>query len=50
MSKRRYFDLLMTMPVDWLRQSAAMPNAHMTRMNVALHLLAIRRKTWKGGE
>jgi hypothetical protein len=45
MTKREYFSLALTMPIDWLRSSAANPSPYMTRMHVALTLLAIRWKT-----
>ena len=43
-SKRRYLDLCMQMPVEWLRRSAENPSVCMTRMDVAIHYLAIRKK------
>lgn len=45
MSRRAYFGLLMAQPVEWLLASAANPTAHMRPIHVALHRIAIRRKT-----
>jgi hypothetical protein len=45
MTKRKYFNILMQMPVEWLKKSAATPSTYMTRMDVALHFLAIRQKS-----
>lgn len=42
--KRRYFELAMQQPIDWLRASAANPSPYMTPMHVALVRLAVRRK------
>ena len=44
MKRREYLALCMTMPIEWLRKSAATPSVYMTRCDVALHLIAIRRK------
>ena len=46
MSKRnRYLRACMAQKVDWLLLSARNPNAFMTRADIILHYVAIRRKT-----
>ena len=45
--KRIYLDACMRMPVEWLIQSASNPTRHMTQAHIALHWLAVRKKTVK---
>ena len=45
--KRDYLDACMRQPVEWLIQSATNPNKYMTKWDIALHWLAIRKKTAK---
>lgn len=42
-TKAQYLRLLLTMPADWIAASAADPGPHMTRTQVRLHFLALRR-------
>jgi len=42
-TKAHYLRLLLTMPADWIAASAADPGPHMTRTQVRLHLIALRR-------
>lgn len=42
-SKRAQLDFMLTLTVDLLRRSAANPNGYMTRMDIALHYVALRR-------
>jgi len=42
--KRAYLNACMQQPIEWLKKSANNPNHYMTRMDIALHMLAIRKK------
>jgi hypothetical protein len=43
--KRAYLNACMGQSIEWLTRSANNPSAYMTRMDIALHWLAIRKKT-----
>ena len=45
--KAAYLAACMNQTADWLRRSAAQPSKYMTRTDVVLHLIAIRRKEGK---
>ena len=42
--KRAYLNACLAQSTEWLKRSTENPNAHMTRMHIALHWLAIRKK------
>lgn len=42
-TKAHYLRLLLTMPADWIAASAADPGPYMTRTQVRLHWIALRR-------
>jgi hypothetical protein len=43
--KRAYLNACMCQSIEWLTKSANNPNAYMTRMDIALHFIAIRKKS-----
>lgn len=44
MSKSEYLALLMRQPLDWVIGSMKDPSPHMTKTDLALHAIAIRRR------
>jgi len=44
MTKREYMSLLLKQSPDWIRASMEEPTCHMTKMHIALHAIALRRK------
>jgi len=47
MSKRQYFNIAMSLPLDWVASCAANPSASMRPIHIALMRLAIRKRTRK---
>jgi hypothetical protein len=49
MTRRAYLDVLMKMPADLISKSLASPSASLRPVHLALHRIALRRKTggWK---
>lgn len=41
--KQAYIKALLDQPLSWVKLSAANPNHFMTRMDIALHFIVIRR-------
>jgi hypothetical protein len=44
MKKHKYLAALMQQSADWIKRSAENPSQHMTKMNILLHYVALRRK------
>lgn len=44
MTKREYLSRLLTQSPDWIRASMKEPTRYMTKMHIALHAIALRRK------
>ena len=45
MTRRKYFDLCMGQPLEWLKACASNPSEGMNQRHVMLCLLAIRKKS-----
>lgn len=43
MKKQKYLKALLDQPLAWVKLSAANPNKFMTRMDILLHYVVIRR-------
>lgn len=43
-NKAKYLKACMNQSIDWLKASATNPNKYMTKTDILLHYVAIRRK------